>query len=119
MEEWFEEIPGNDGMEINFFDLMCEDGIIVFPWLFDTDEEILDSISVFESIESGSIDEFIIECLGGHIILDLILFFDDVGFGETIGELLSFVDFVEIVVIETVDVKGLGLLRLLVFDCLF
>jgi hypothetical protein len=37
MEEGFKQVPGNNGMEINFVDLMSEDGLIVFPAFLNTD----------------------------------------------------------------------------------
>lgn len=52
MEEGLEQVPGNDGMEVNFVDLMCEDGVVVFPAFLNTEQEVLDSVCVFEFIEA-------------------------------------------------------------------
>lgn len=99
MEEGFEEVPGDDGVEVDFVDFVGEDGVVVFPGLFDTEEEVFDGVCVFESIESGPVDEFVVEGLCGHVVFNFKLFLDDVGLGEAIGELGPLVDLVEVVVI--------------------
>lgn len=108
MKKGFKEIPCHDRMEINLVKFVCENGVIVFPTFLNAIQEILDSISIFQPIEPGSVNQLIIQCLCRHVIFNFILFFNDVGFGESVGELGSLVDLVEIIVIETVDVESLG-----------
>jgi hypothetical protein len=54
-----------------------------------------------------------------HIVLNFIFFLNDVGFRESVWKPSSFINFIEKVVIETVDVEGLSMVRLLIFDGLF
>lgn len=97
---------------------MSKDRFIIFPTLLNTNQKVLYSVRIFESIEPRSVDKFVVESLSGHIVLNFEFFLNDVGFGESVGKSCSFIDFVEKVVIETVDVEGLSLVRLLIFDSL-
>lgn len=116
MQECFEQVPSNDGVEVDFIDFVGEDRVVVFPTFFNTQEEVLDSVCVLELIKPGPVNEFVIKGLSGHVVFNFILFFNDVGFGESVRELGSFVDLIEVVVIETVDVEGLGFRGLLILD---
>ncbi len=54
--------------------------------------------------------------MGTHIVLDLELFLDEIKFGKSVREFSAFINFIEVVVVEAVDVEGLGFGGLLVFD---
>ena len=95
---------------------MRENGVIVFPAFLNTQQKVFDGIRILQLIKPGPINEFIIKGLCRHVVFNFILFLNNVGFGEAVGELDPFIDLVEVVVIKTVDVEGLGFEGLLMFD---
>ncbi len=116
VHEGLKEVPGDNGMEVDLIELMGEDRVIVFPAFLDAVHKILDGVRVLKPIEPGAVDELIIQGLGGHVVFNFKLLFDDVEFGEAVRELGPLIDLVEVVVVETVDVEGLCLGGLLILD---
>lgn len=107
VEEGFEKVPDDDGMKINFVDFMGENGVIVFPAFFDTEQEIANGVSVFKAVESGPVYELVVEGLGRHIVFNFKLLLDNIGFGEPVRELCPLLDFVKVVVVQAIYVECL------------
>lgn len=116
MHEGLKQVPGDNGMKVNFGDLMSENGVIVFPTFFNTQQKVLNSIRIFQLIEPRPVNQLIIQRLCTHIILHLKLFLNDIEFREPVRELGPFVDLVEVIVVKTVNVESLGFAGLLVLD---
>lgn len=93
---------------------MLENWVIVLPCFLDDIQELFVIIRIFELIEFGPEDQFIVECLRGGGELDFELLLDGVDPGEAMGELGPLVDLVEVVMVQAVDVERLGLDRMLI-----
>jgi hypothetical protein len=65
MEESLKEIPDDDGVEVYLVGFMLENGLIVFPTFFNTEQEVLDGISILQPIKPGPVNELIIKRLDG------------------------------------------------------
>jgi hypothetical protein len=118
VQKGFEQVPGHDWVEVHLVDFMRENRVVVFPTFFNTQQKVLYSIRVLQPIKPRPVNQFIIQRLCTHIVFNFKLFFNQIKLGKPVWELDPLIDFIKIVVVETVDVEGLGFGRLLVFDCL-
>lgn len=118
VQEGLEQVPGDDWVEVDFGDFVGKNGVVVFPTFLDTEQEVLDSVRVFEFVKSGPVDELVIKSLGTHIVFNFKLFLYHIEFRKSIGKLGSLINLIKVVVVQTVNVESLTLSGLLILDCL-
>ncbi len=51
VEEGFEEVPGDNWVEVDLVDFVRENRVVVFPAFFDTEQKVLHSIRVLEPVK--------------------------------------------------------------------
>ena len=118
MQECLKQVPGHNGVEIHFSDFMGENGVIVFPTFLNTQQKVLHSIRILQLIKPGPVNQLIIQRLRSHIVFNFKLLLNHIQLREPVREFRPFINLVEIVVVQAINVERLGFVRLLVLDSL-
>ena len=118
VQEGLEEVPGDDGVEVDFGALMFEDALIILPRLFNTKHKLLLIIRILQPITPRPINKLSINRMHTKIELHLEHLLNFYGLGKPIRKLILLLNPIKIIVIKTVNVEGLSLGWLLIFYCL-
>jgi hypothetical protein len=118
VQEGLEEVPGHDGVEVDFGALMFENALIIFPRLLNTKHKLLLIISILQPIKPGPINKFIIKRMHTKIELHLEHLLNFTRLRKPIRKLILLLNPIKIIMIKTVNVEGLSLGCLLIFYCL-